>query len=144
MPRRKAVTGCKAGFCHNLSLYREQLSVCVVYGPDVSCVCLHPLFRPGLSLCSPMSKKKMMSNSSPDVASRLYALAVARDTANLVDVDAALALARASTRTLMALSPQAAMLMRRFAQEEIDRLSMECTEEAQGSIALIQDALGMM
>ncbi len=91
-----------------------------------------------------MSKKKMMANSSPDVASRLYALAVARDTANLVDVDAALALARASTRTLMALSPQAALLMRRFAQEEIDRLSMECTEEAQGSIALIQDALGMM
>lgn len=90
-----------------------------------------------------MSKKKMMANSSPNVASRLYALAVARDTANLVDVDAALALARASTRTLMALSPQAALLMRSFAQEEIDRLSMECTEEAQGSIALIQDALTM-
>jgi hypothetical protein len=91
-----------------------------------------------------MSKKKMMANSSPNVASRLYALAVARDTANLVDVDAALALARASTRTLMALSPQAALLMRSFAQEEIDRLSMECTEESQGSIALIQDALTMV
>jgi hypothetical protein len=88
-----------------------------------------------------MSKKKMMANSSPNVASRLYALAVARDTANLVDVDAALALARASTRTLMALSPQAAQLMRYFAQEEIDRLSMDCTEESQGSIAIIQDAL---
>lgn len=90
-----------------------------------------------------MSKKKMMSNSSPNVASRLYALAVARDTANLVDADAALALARASTRTLMALSPQAAMLMRKFAQEEIDRLSMECTEESIGSIALIRDAVSM-
>lgn len=87
------------------------------------------------------SKKKMMANSSPNVASRLYALAVARDTANLVDADAALALARASTRTLMALSPQAAQLMRYFAQEEIDRLSMDCTEESQGSIAIIQDAL---
>ena len=90
-----------------------------------------------------MPKKKFMANSSPNVASRLYALAVACDTANLVDADAALALARASTRTLMALSPQAALLMRSFAQEEIDRLSMECTEESQGSIALIQDALNM-
>lgn len=82
-----------------------------------------------------------MPNSSPDVASRLYALAVARDTANLVDMDAALAMARASVRTLMALSPQAALLMRSFAQEEIDRLSMECTEEAEGAIALVRDAL---
>jgi hypothetical protein len=41
----------------------------------------------------------------------------------------------------MALSPQAAQLMRYFAQEEIDRLSMDCTEESIGSIALIQDAL---
>jgi hypothetical protein len=90
-----------------------------------------------------MSKKKMMADSSPNVASRLYALAVARDTANLVDADAALALARASTRTLMALSPQAAQLMRAFAQEEIDRLSMECTEESVGSIALIRDAVQM-
>ena len=122
-----------------------QLSVCVVYGPDVSCVFLHPMVsgRDSKVRIHPMSKKKMMANSSPNVASRLYALAVARDTANLVDVDAALALARASTRTLMALSPQAALLMRSFAQEEIDRLSMECTEEAQGSIALIQDALTM-
>jgi len=90
-----------------------------------------------------MPKKKMMADSSPNVASRLYALAVARDTANLVDADAALALARASTRTLMALSPQAALLMRAFAQEEIDRLSMECTEESVGSIALIRDAVQM-
>ena len=106
--------------------------------------------RPGPAVCVlsglhqsflQMSKKKMMANSSPNVASRLYALAVARDTANLVDADAALALARASTRTLMALSPQAAQLMRYFAQEEIDRLSMDCTEESQGSIAIIQDAL---
>ena len=122
-----------------------QLSVCVVYGPDVSCVFCILRFRAVVQRVRihPMSKKKMMANSSPNVASRLYALAVARDTANLVDVDAALALARASTRTLMALSPQAALLMRSFAQEEIDRLSMECTEEAQGSIALIQDALTM-
>ena len=90
-----------------------------------------------------MPKKKMMADSSPNVASRLYALAVARDTANLVDADAALALARASTRTLMALSPQAAQLMRAYAQEEIDRLSMECTEESVGSIALIRDAVQM-
>ena len=52
-----------------------------------------------------------------------------------------MALARASVRTLMALSPQAALLMRSFAQEEIDRLSMECTEEAEGAIALVRDAL---
>ncbi|BBF79550.1 MULTISPECIES: hypothetical protein [Asticcacaulis] len=84
-----------------------------------------------------------MSDSSSDVASRLYALAVARDTANLVDLDASLALARASVRTLMALSPQAAMLMREFAQEEIDRLHMECTEESHGSIAIIRDTLNM-
>jgi len=84
-----------------------------------------------------------MADSSPNVASRLYALAVARDTANLVDADAALALARASTRTLMALSPHAAQLMRAYAQEEIDRLSMECTEESVGSIALIRDAVQM-
>ncbi|MGZ3298490.1 MAG: hypothetical protein ACXU8U_08380 [Asticcacaulis sp.] len=82
-----------------------------------------------------------MSSSSPNLASRLYALAVARDTANLVDADAALALARASARTLMALSPQSAQLMRFYAQQEIDRLSMECTEESTGSIAIIQDAL---
>jgi hypothetical protein len=88
-----------------------------------------------------MSKKKKMANSPPNVASRLYALAVARDTANLIDMDASLALARASARTLMALSPQAALLLRSFAQEEIDRLSMDCTEESQGSIALIQDAI---
>jgi hypothetical protein len=91
-----------------------------------------------------MSKKKMMANSSPNVASRLYALAVARDTANLVDADAALALARASARTLMALSPQAALLMKSFAQEEIDRLSMDCTEESLGSIALIKDAVNIV
>jgi hypothetical protein len=90
-----------------------------------------------------MSKKKPMLNASPNAASRLYALAVANDTASLVDADAALALARASTRTLMALSPQAAQLMRSFAQEEIDRLSLDCTEEAQGSIALIRDALSL-
>lgn len=83
----------------------------------------------------------MMANSSPNVASRLYALAVARDAATLVDTDAALALARASTRTLMALSPQAADLMRQYAQEEIDRLEMECTEESVGSIAIIRDAI---
>lgn len=88
-----------------------------------------------------MSKKKKKMANISNAASRLYALAVASDTANLVDADAALALARASTRTLMALSPRAEQLMRSFAQEEIDRLSMECTEEAQGSIALIQDAL---
>jgi hypothetical protein len=82
-----------------------------------------------------------MANSPPNVASRLYALAIARDTANLVDVDASLALARAATRTLMALSPQANLLMRSFAQEEIDRLSMDCTEESEGSIALVRDAL---
>ena len=105
--------------------------------PTRLCV-FHPGFPP---VVLQMSKKKMMANSSPNVASRLYALAVARDTANLVDADAALALARASTRTLMALSPQAAQLMRYFAQEEIDRLSMDCTEESLGSIAIIQDAL---
>ncbi len=83
----------------------------------------------------------MIANSSPNVASRLYALAVARDAANLVDADAALALARASTRALMALSPQAADLIRQYAQEEIDRLEMECTEESVGSIAIIRDAI---
>jgi hypothetical protein len=83
----------------------------------------------------------MMANSPPNVASRLYALAIARDTANLVDADACFALARAATRTLMALSPQANLLMRSFAQEEIDRLSMECTEESVGSIALVRAAL---
>ena len=88
-------------------------------------------------------KEKMMPNSSPNAASRLYALAVARDAANLVDADAALALARAATRTLMALSPQAALLMRQYAQEEIERLDMECTEEAVGSIAIICDAISM-
>ncbi len=121
-----------------------QITVCVVCGLDVLCVFASCGFAHLFNSYLLMSKKKMMANSSPNVASRLYALAVARDTANLVDVDAALALARASTRTLMALSPQAALLMRSFAQEEIDRLSMECTEEAQGSIALIQDALTMV
>jgi hypothetical protein len=82
-----------------------------------------------------------MANSPLNVASRLYALAIARDTANLVDADASLALARAATRTLMALSPQANLLMRSFAQEEIDRLSMDCTEESEGSIALVRAAL---
>jgi len=82
-----------------------------------------------------------MANTSPNVASRLYALAIARDTANLIDVDASFALARAATRTLMALSPQANLLMRSFVQEEIDRLSLDCTEESEGSIALVRDAL---
>ena len=82
-----------------------------------------------------------MNKTANNVAGRLYALAVANDTAGLIDADAALALARAATRTLMALSPDAAELMRRFAQEEMDRLSMDCTEESHGSIALIRDAI---
>lgn len=82
-----------------------------------------------------------MSNSSHNVPSRLYALAVAKDTANLIDLDAAMALSRSSVRALMALSPQASLLLRAFAQEEMDRLSLDCTEESTGSIALIQDAL---
>lgn len=82
-----------------------------------------------------------MGNSTPNVASRLYALAVAKDTANFMDMDASLALARASVKTLMALSPQAALLMRSFVQEEIDRLASECTEESAGSIAIMRDAL---
>jgi len=88
--------------------------------------------------------KHIMPDSSPNAASRLYALAVARDTANLIDLDASLALARASARTLMALSPQAALLFKSFAQEEIDRLSMECTEESQGSIAIVRDTINMV
>jgi hypothetical protein len=88
-----------------------------------------------------MSKKKIMPDSSPNAASKLYALAVSRDTANLVDLDASLALARASARTLMALSPQAALLLRSFAQEEIDRLSLDCTEESEATIALVREAL---
>lgn len=82
-----------------------------------------------------------MNKTTNSVASRLYALAVAKDTADLIDCDAALALARAATRTLMALSPSAAELMRQFAQEEMDRLSMDCTEESHGSIAIIRDAI---
>lgn len=91
-----------------------------------------------------MAKKKHMPDSSPNAASRLYALAVARDTATLVDLDASLALARASARTLMALSPQAMLLFKSFAQEEIDRLSLECTEESEGSIAIVRDTMNMV
>jgi len=82
-----------------------------------------------------------MSEKDNAIAGRLYALAVAKDTANMMDVDAALAMARASMRTIMALSPQASQLVKYYAQIEIDRLEMSCTEESLGSIALIQDAI---
>lgn len=82
-----------------------------------------------------------MSNKPPTMASKLYALAIAKDTANLIDMDAALALSRASVRTLVALSPQSALFAKSFAQEEVDRLHMDCTEESQGSIAMIMDAV---
>ena len=72
---------------------------------------------------------------------RLYELAVARDSATLIDLDAALALSRTSVRVLMALSPQANMMVRCLAEEEIDRLHMECTEESRAAIAIIRDAL---
>jgi hypothetical protein len=39
------------------------------------------------------------------------------------------------------LSPQAALLLRSFAQEEIDRLSLDCTEESEATIALVREAL---
>jgi hypothetical protein len=34
--------------------------------------------------------------------------------------------------------------MKNFAQEEIDRLSLDCTEESLGSIALIKDAVNIV
>ncbi len=79
--------------------------------------------------------------AQPDMSGRFYELAVAKDTATLIDLDAALALSRTSIRTLMALSPQASTMVRCMAQEEIDRLHMDCTDEAEGTIALIRNAL---
>ena len=72
---------------------------------------------------------------------RPYELAVACDTANLIDADAALALSRAAARTLMALSPSSAHLMVSFVEDEIFRLAMECSDESEASIALIREAL---
>jgi hypothetical protein len=82
-----------------------------------------------------------MTNDLPNNSARLYQLAVAKDTANLIDADAALALARGAVRTLMQLSPASAALVQAFAEEEIQRLEFECSEEAVGSIAIIRDAL---
>jgi hypothetical protein len=82
-----------------------------------------------------------MSEKDNALAGRLYALAIAKDTANMMDVDASLAMARASMKAIMAISPQAAQLVKYFAQQEIDRLEQECTEESFGSIALIHEAL---
>lgn len=82
-----------------------------------------------------------MTDFNREAASKLYALAVARDAANLIDIDAGLALARASVRALMALSPQAALLTRSFVQEEMDRLSMECSEESIATIAIMGEAI---
>ena len=74
-------------------------------------------------------------------AGRPYELAVACDTANLIDADAALALSRAAAHTLMALSPRAAQLMIAFAEDEIYRLATECSQDSQASIAIIRAAL---
>lgn len=82
-----------------------------------------------------------MTQSNTTFAGRIYALAVAKDAANLVDLDASLAMSRATMRAVMALSPQAAQLVRYFAQQEIERLDLDCTEESQGAIALVEDAL---
>lgn len=79
--------------------------------------------------------------AQPNMSGRFYELAVAKDTATLIDLDAALALSRSSVRTLLALSPQASNMVRCMAQEEMDRLSMECTDEAEGTIAMIRSAL---
>lgn len=75
------------------------------------------------------------------MASRLYELAKARESAEVIDIDAALALSRASVRTLMAMEGRSAELIRLFVAEEIDRLDAECTEESQASIALLRDAV---
>jgi hypothetical protein len=57
------------------------------------------------------------------------------------DLDASLALARAAARALMALSLETAETMQAMALEEVDRLSMDCTEESVGTIAIIRDAV---
>ena len=70
-----------------------------------------------------------------------YQLAVACDTSSLIDADAALALSRAATKTLMNLSPRAAQLMIAFAEDEIYRLTADLSAESQASIAIIREAL---
>ena len=82
-----------------------------------------------------------MADQPMDLASHLYALAVAKDAANLIDTEAALALGRAAVKTLMALSPQAALLMRSFAEEEILRLSLACHEDALSAMAIVRSSL---
>ncbi len=55
--------------------------------------------------------------------------------------DAALALGRIVTRVLMALSPQAALLVRSYAEDELTRLSYEQGEGASAAQALIAAAI---
>lgn len=82
-----------------------------------------------------------MSQSEPDYTSKLYEVAVARDTANLMDLDAALAMSRATLRALKALSPQADQLTRYFIEKEFSALLETCTEESQGAAAIISEFL---
>lgn len=56
-------------------------------------------------------------------------------------VDAALSLGRIVTRVLMALSPQAALLVRSFADDEMTRLSYEQGETARAAQTLIAAAI---
>lgn len=77
----------------------------------------------------------------PSAAARLYELAVARDTANFIDLDAALALARIALQTLLTTSPDLRDQIQDLADREIERLSMECTDHALGSIAIIRDTV---
>ena len=79
--------------------------------------------------------------SEPKMSGRLYELAVAQDAATLIDIDTALALSRTSVRALMALSPQANLLVQGLAGEEIDRLHMDGSDVSEGAIALIRNAL---
>ena len=88
-----------------------------------------------------MSENHLLLNA--ENASRFYQLAVAKDAASLCDSDASLALSRAAIRTLMAISPDVAQIARGFVEEEIRRLSMECTEEGRAAIALVKNAAGL-
>ncbi len=80
-------------------------------------------------------------SEQPDMSGRLYELAVAKDAATLIDLDAALALSRTSVRTLIALSPHANALTVSMAEEEIDRLSADGTQVSDAAISLIRSAL---
>ena len=80
-------------------------------------------------------------NTNRNITDQLYELAVAKDAANLIDIDAALAMSRAAVRTLMALSPQSSHLVRAFVQQESERLQMDETVESNGAIAIINNTM---